>query len=73
MKKTICGSIVFLAGLVSVAILLASTIGNIGTIDGRYSVMWGLSQYGLMPAFYLFSGIAVVGAIISLWGLIEHN
>ena len=67
MKKVIFGSALFLAGLLSMAILLAGSMANDWTVNGRFSSFWNLSQYGLMPAFSIFSGISSRGEGIGLW------
>ncbi len=73
MKKVLLGSMMFLAGSLSVAILLAGTMANDHTIDGRYSSFWNMSQYGLMSVFYIFLGIAVLGMVIAIWGILEKK
>ncbi len=73
MKKVILGSSMLLAGLLSVAALLAGTMANDWTINGQLSSFWNMSQYGLMPAFYIFIGIAVTGLAIAVWGIFEKN
>ncbi len=73
MKKVIFGSALFLAGLLSMAILLAGSMANDWTVNGRFSSFWNLSQYGLMPAFSIFAGISALGAGIGLWGIFERK
>ncbi len=71
MKKVIFGSIMFLAGLLSTAVLLAGTMSNEWCVNGRYSSFWNMSQYGLMPAFYIFISIAILGVVVAIWGVFE--
>lgn len=73
MKKVILGSTLLLAGLLSDATLLAGTMANDWTIDGQLSSFWNMSQYGLMPAFYVFTGIAIIGLAIAIWGIFEKK
>lgn len=73
MKKTILGSFMVLAGVISTALLMAGSMSQDWMIDGRYSFWWNLSQYGLTSAFYVFAAIAVVGLAIAVIGLIEKK
>jgi hypothetical protein len=73
MKKVILGSIMFLAGLLSTAVLLAGTMSNDWVINGQISSFWNMSQYGLMPAFYIFIGVAILGIGIAIWGVFEKK
>lgn len=74
MKKVILGSVMFLSGLLSAAVLLAGTMSHDWTTqDGYLSSFWNMSQYGIMPAFYLFAGIAVLGMGIAIWGVFEKK
>ena len=73
MKKVIFGSIVFLAGIVSIALLLAGTICSSWTINGERSALWNLSQCGLTPALVVLGVIAVVGLVIALVGLLDKS
>lgn len=74
MKKVVCGVIMFLAGLVSSAILLAGTVCTQWTLNGELaSALWILSQHGLMPAFFVFAAIAVIGLVTSLVGIFEKE
>lgn len=72
MKKVIFGSVMFLAGLISAALLLAGTMANDWTLNGSPSSFWNMSRYGLMPAFYIFIAVAVLGAVIAIWGLFDN-
>lgn len=73
MKKVILGSVMFSAGLLSAAVLLAGTMSNDWTINGSLSSFWNLTQYGLMPAFYAFIGIAATGIAVAIWGILEKK
>ncbi len=73
MKETILGSVMFLAGSLCVAVLLAGTVTNGMTIDGYRSSLWILSQYGLMPALCIFIGIMSIGLGIAIWGTVEKD
>ena len=73
MKKVALGSAMMLAGVLGVAILLAGTMANNMTINGRLSFSWNLSAYGLMPVLYIFIVLAVIGLIIGCWGLFDKN
>jgi len=73
MKKLVLGSMMFLAGVLSTAIILAGSMANDWTINGQHSAFWNISRYGLMPAIYIFLGIAVVGLILACWGLLDKK
>ena len=73
MKKVVLGSVMMLAGVLGTAILLAGTMANNMTINGRFSFSWNLSSYGLIPALYVFIGIAVLGLAIGCWGLFDKK
>lgn len=73
MKKLILGAMMFLAGLLSSAVLLAGSMANTWTIDGKRSSIWNISEYGLMPALYCFVIVAIIGLIIAVWGLFEKS
>ena len=73
MKKIVLGSMMFLAGALSTAIILAGSMANDWTINGQHSAFWNISRYGLMPAIYIFLGIAVVGLILACWGLLDKK
>lgn len=51
MKKVILGSTMFLAGLLSAAVLLAGTMANDWNVNGELSSFRNMAQYGLMPRF----------------------
>ena len=48
-------------------------MANDWTINGQHSAFWNISRYGLMPAIYIFLGIAVVGLILACWGLLDKK
>ena len=73
MKKVILGSIMFLAGVISTALVLAGSMANEWTIDGKFSSFWNISQYGLMPVIYIFIGIAIIGLVLAVWGLFDKK
>ena len=55
MKKVILGSMMFLAGLLSAAVLLAGTMANDWSVNGELSSFRNMVQYGLMPGLRLLS------------------
>ncbi len=58
MKKVILGSVMFFAGLLSGVILLAETMSKDEIVNGQQlSSFRIMSQYGLMPAFYILSAL----------------
>lgn len=69
MKKVIFGSMMFQAGVISIALVLAGSMANEWTVNGQFSSLWNIQQYGLMPVVYIFCGIAVTGLVIAIWGL----
>ncbi len=73
MKKVILGSFMFLAGVLSIALLLAGSMSNEWTINGHFSSFWNLSQYGLILALYIFIGIAIIGLVIAVIGVFEKK
>lgn len=73
MKKIVFGAFMFLAGFLSIALLLAGSMSNDWTINGHFSSLWNLSQYGLMPALYMFAALAVIGLIIAVTGLLDNK
>lgn len=73
MKKLILGSAMFISGVISAALLLAGSMANDWTINGMLSGIWNISQYGLLPAFYVFILIASVGLMLAVWGLFDKK
>ena len=73
MKKVILGSVMFLSGTLSAAVLLAGTMANDWTINGQLSSFWTMSQYGLIPVFCIFIGIAAAGLAVAIWGMFEKK
>ena len=73
MKKVILGSALILAGIISIALILAGSMANEWTINGEFSSLWNISQYGLMPVIYIFTGIAIIGLVLAVWGLFDKK
>lgn len=73
MKKVILGSAMILAGIISIALILAGSMANEWTVNGEFSSLWNISQYGLMPAIYIFAGIAIIGFVLAVWGLLDKK
>ena len=73
MKKVILGSALILAEIISIALILAGSMANEWTINGEFSSLWNISQYGLMPAIYIFTGIAIIGLVLAVWGLFDKK
>lgn len=73
MKKIVLGSIMFLSGILSVAIILAGSMANEWSVNGQFSSFWNISQYGLMPIMYIFISVAVIGLAIAVWGLFDKK
>lgn len=64
----------FLAGLISGAVLLAGPTGIQWTNNDNWaSAWWLLSNYGLIPVLYVFVAITIIGLAIALWGVFERN
>jgi hypothetical protein len=72
MKKVVFGAFMFLAGFLFIALLMAGSMSNDWT-NGHLSSLWNLSQYGLMPALYMFAALAVIGLIIAVTGLLDNK
>ncbi|BAK98558.1 hypothetical protein OBV_13600 [Oscillibacter valericigenes Sjm18-20] len=73
MKKVVFGAFMFLAGFLSIALLLAGSMGNDWTTNGHCSFSWNLSQYGLMPALYMFAVLAIIGLVVAVIGLLDNK
>lgn len=73
MKKIVLGSMMFLSGILSVAIILAGSMANEWSVNGQFSSFWNISQYGLMPIMYIFISVAVIGLAIAVWGLFDKK
>lgn len=71
MKKVIWGSFLSLAGIIATALLLGFSMIKDWMIDDTYSIIFNLSQYGLLPVLAAFIFITILGIVISLWGMIE--
>lgn len=73
MKKVVFGALVFLAGLLSAALLLAGSMSNDWTLNGEQSAWWNLSRYGLVPFFFVCAAIGVAGLIVAVIGLFDKK
>ena len=73
MKKVLLGTGMFLAGMVATALLLAGAMANEWTSNGQLSAFWNLAQYGLMPFFYGFVAVAVIGLAVAIWGAAQKK
>lgn len=73
MKKIIFGSSMFIAGLISSAILFGCAMMQDWMIDDYFSVFFNLDQYGLMPVLAIFLVIACAGFVIACRGLNEDG
>lgn len=76
MKKVIIGSSMFMTGIISAVILLAGTMANeydSMNISPLAVAMQILAKYGLTPFLYVAVGVAVVGAAVAIWGLLEKE
>lgn len=73
MKKVVLGSIMYISGIISVAVLLAGSMANEWTVNGQFSSFRNISQYGLMPVVYCFIGLAVIGILIAICGLFDKK
>ncbi len=73
MKRVVLGSMMFLARLLSAAVLLAGTMANDWNVNGELSSFWNVAKYGLISVFYIFVGIAVLEIGIAVWRVFEKN
>ena len=73
MKKVILGSVMFLTGVLSIAVILAGTMANDWTLNGELSSIWNITNYGLMPALYILGGISIIGIALAVWGVFEKK
>ena len=49
------------------------SLGNPVTGGANAAKIWNISQYGLLPAFYVFILIASVGFMLAVWGLFDKK
>ena len=73
MKKVILGSMMFLTGVISIAVILAGSMANEWTVNGEFSSIWNITQYGLMPTLYIFGGISIIGIVLAIWGIFQKK
>ena len=71
MKKLLFGMMLFCSGSLSAAMLLAGSMANDWTLNGQPSALWNIFRYGLLPALYIFLGLAVLGLVIAVCGLFD--
>lgn len=71
MKKVIWGSFLSLAGIIATALLLGFSMIKDWINDDTYSVIFNLSRYELLPVLAVFIFVAILGMVISLWGIFE--
>ncbi len=57
MKRVVLGSMMFLAGLLSAAVLLAGTMANDWNVNSELSSFWNVAKYGLISVFYIFAAL----------------
>ena len=73
MRKVIFGASVFFSGVISVALLFAGSMASDLVVDGGRSSLGTLTQFGLLPALLIFAGIAIVGLVIGLVGMLGRE
>ena len=73
MKKIIFGGFMMLSGILGIAILMAGAMTQTMYINDTLSIFWTLSIYGLMPTFYVFTVIAIIGLTFGCWGLFDKK
>ncbi len=73
MKKVILGSTMVLAGIISMAVIFAGSMAQAWDINGQFSAIWNIQQFGLMPLVYMFAGVSIIGLVLAIWGLIEKK
>ena len=73
MKKVILGSMMVLAGIISMAVIFAGSMAQDWNINRQFSAIWNIQQFGLMPLVYMFAGVSIIGLVLAVWGLIEKK
>ena len=77
MKKIILGGFMMLSGILSAAVLLAGTMAQASSASDALGLppfaLRRLDTYDILPAFYMFIVIAVIGLVIGCWGLFDEK
>lgn len=73
MKKVVLGSVMFLGGILSVAIMLAGAMAYPQYIGETLSAIKTIQMYGIMPFVYIFAVIALIGLGLAVFGLFEKK
>ena len=80
MKKVIIGSFMFLAGVLSCAVLSAMSIFKelpVNIVAGEEAIHTTfidiLAEYSLTPMLYIFIAIAIIGIVVFVLGLFEKK
>lgn len=73
MKKIVAGVGIFIPSIISIILMSAVTTVSAGTINGKYSFTWSISHYGLTPLFIILVIFAVLGLVLTIWGLISKE
>lgn len=75
MRKVIMGSIMFLTGVLSAAVLVAGAIVPNVSVTGEAptTLAWRLNHFGLVPVLWVLGGVMLIGLLLALWGATERK
>lgn len=75
MRKVIMGSIMFLTGVLSAAVLVAGAIVPNVSVAGEAAttLAWRLNYFGLTPVLWILGGVMLVGLLLAIWGAAERK
>ena len=73
MKKVILGAVMLFSGMMADAWLLVGAMEKDLIVNGQQTAFAILSFYRLMPAFYVFAGVAVLGFALALIGVLDKK
>lgn len=75
MRKVIMGSIMFLTGVLSAAVLVAGAIVPNVSVAGEAAttLTWRLNHFGLTPVLWVLGGVMLIGLLLALWGATERK
>ena len=59
--------------MISSAIMIASAMSHEWRNNDEFSWFWNLSRYDAVPILRVFVVSAIIGFIVSVWGLIERR